>query len=94
MQRRSKVDKNQAEIVARLRAHGCQVLHLHQLKNCCDLLVGHNGNLYLFEIKDGSKPKSQRKLTEGEAQFFKDWMGYELHVVESIEDCNRILKLK
>jgi hypothetical protein len=32
-----------------------------------DLLILHRGKIYITEVKDGSKPASARKLTDGEA---------------------------
>lgn len=91
MKRAARIDANQVGIITYLRECGCKVLHLHQLKNCCDALVGYEGKLFLIEIKDGSKPASQRKLTEGEQKFFKEWEGYPLYKVESVKDCLNIL---
>ena len=89
--RAAKIDSNQVEIISYLRDKGCKVLHLHTLKNCCDALVGYRGKLFLIEIKDGKKPKSQRQLTDGEKKFFAEWEGYPLFIVESVNDCNDIL---
>ena len=88
---RAKVDANQPAIVKALRAAGYTVLHLHTLgKGAPDILVGktdatgqkHN---YLFEIKDGDKPPSKRKLTPDEQIFFDSWKG-QTHVVKSPAD--------
>jgi len=89
--RAARIDHNQVEIVNCLRKGGCKVLHLHQLKNCCDALVGYRGKLFLVEIKDGKKTKSQRKLTEGEAKFFEEWAEYKPLIISSIEDCVKFL---
>ena len=76
MRRAAKVDANQAEIVEELRAIGCTVLLLHQVGNGCpDILVGYRGNNWLFEVKDGAKPPSARKLTDAEQKFFDEWRG-------------------
>lgn len=88
MRRAARTDANQTEIVEYIRSIGGLVLHLHTLKNCCDLLVGFRGDIHLFEIKTDDR----KKLTQGEAQFFEDWMGYSLHVITGIEDVKRILK--
>ncbi|MBO2009967.1 hypothetical protein [Hymenobacter negativus] len=60
---------NQAAIVAALRGIGASVLHLHQLKNCFNLLVGYRGGTFLLEVKDLAQPPSKRQLTEGESHF-------------------------
>jgi hypothetical protein len=86
--RRARVDTNQPEIVEALRAVGAHVLHTHQLKNAFDILVGFRGQLYIMEIKDGAKPPSRHKLTEGEQQCQADFaaVGVPYYVVLSVED--------
>ena len=79
MRRNARVDRNQKEIVEELRAFGAEVLHIHQLKNCFDILVFWNGNIYPMEIKASTKDT----LTEGE-QIFKDKIeavGCKYHIV-------------
>lgn len=91
----AKVDRNQPEIVKALRKAGAAVLITSQLKNAFDILVGYSGKLYLAEIKDGSKPPSQRKLTEGE-QKCKDLfnsVGVEYHIITSIDDALKMIKI-
>lgn len=94
MRRAAKVDSNQKEIVAALRKRGAVVLITSQLKNAFDLLVGYNGSLYIVEVKDGAKPKSQRKLTEGELKCKKAFesVGVTYHVIESVEDAIELIK--
>ena len=58
--RHKKVDANQPQIVKELRALGYSVELDHD-----DILVGHNGRTYWFEIKTGPKAvikESQKKL--------------------------------
>ena len=52
MRRAAKKDLNQDEIVTVLRNSGAAVLFTHQLKNAFDILVGYEGVLYMFEIKN------------------------------------------
>lgn len=40
-----------------------------------DLLVGRAGRNYLFEVKDGSKPPSARKLTPTQRGLRAEWRG-------------------
>jgi hypothetical protein len=87
----SRVDGNQALIVRHLRAVGASVLHVHQLKNCFDLLVGYRGRTHLMEIKDPAQPASARKLTPGEAKFRAEWKGTPYHVVETVDEAIRII---
>lgn len=83
--RAARVDANQAEIVKALRAKGWTVLIVSQLKRCCDVFASRNGRTVAIEIKDGSKPKSAQKLTEGEQTFSDTWQG-EYKVITCIED--------
>ena len=87
----SRVDANQPAIVAALRGIGASVLHLHQLKNCCDLLVGYRGRTFLMEVKDPSQPESKRQLTPGEAAFRESWRGSPYHVIHSFDEALAIL---
>ena len=90
-----RVDANQSEIVEEFRRQGCSVLHLHTIgKGCPDILVGLVSSRYgklniLVEIKDGKKPPSQRKLTEDEAKFHRDWLG----VVTTITSLDEVRSL-
>lgn len=82
----SAVDANQSEIVAMLRAAGCSVQPLHRVgQGCPDLLVGHQGRNLLFEVKDGQKPASARKLTKAEAEWHETWSGHVV-TVSSVRD--------
>ena len=83
--RAAKVDANQPEIVKAFRDLGWYVLIISQLKNCCDIIVSKNGRTIAVEIKDGAKPKSQQKLSEGEEKFRVEWMG-EYSIVTCIND--------
>jgi hypothetical protein len=83
MRRAARTDANQARIVERLRAMGASVtITSHVGNGFPDLLVGYMGRTYLFEIKDGDKPPSERKLTAAEAHFLEAWTGGPALVVE------------
>lgn len=90
---RSRVDKNQKEIVAAFRKLGWYVLHTHPLKHACDLMVLKQGEVIAIEVKDGSKPPSKRKLSGGELEFKMTWMaaGGTWKLVESVDD---VIKLQ
>lgn len=68
MRRAARVDDNQNEIVEALRKAGAVVIITSQMKNFADLLVCYMGTVHIVEVKDGNKPPSQRKLTEGEQE--------------------------
>lgn len=76
MRRAAKVDDNQSEIVAALRGIGASVETLHRVGGGCpDLLVGWRGQNFLIEVKDGSKPPSERKLTGWQEHWHGAWRG-------------------
>lgn len=94
MRRRAKVDRNHAEIVEALRVKGWSVISLaplgrgvpdllirRELPLCVDCLC--DAEMYLVEIKDGSKPPSARKLTKAEAEFHKRWP---VTILRSVDD--------
>lgn len=58
-----------------------------------DLLVAHRGRLHVVEVKDGNKPPSERKLTEGEqkrkAQLEVKGIAY--NVVETTDDALKVI---
>jgi hypothetical protein len=86
MRRAARVDSNQSEIVAALRAVGVSVQPLHTVgKGCPDLLCGVRGTNLLLEIKDGNKPPSARKLTPDEAAWHESWRG-QVAIVESVDE--------
>ena len=86
MRRAAKVDDNQGEIVAALRAAGCSVTSLASVgRGCPDLVVGRAGVTYLLEVKDGRKPPSKRRLTPDEKAWHGAWRG-QVAVVESVQD--------
>jgi len=86
MRKYAKIDDNQSSIIENLRLLGMSVLSLASIGNGApDILVGRHGRNWLFEIKDGSKPPSKRKLTEDEALFSSRWRG-QLHKVETLKE--------
>lgn len=86
-----RVDANQGEIVDALREVGASVQTLHEVgKGCPDLVVGYRSMNFLFEVKDGNKPPSKRKLTPAEQRFFDTWRG-RVWIVESATDAIQII---
>ena len=88
----SRIDKNQPEIVKAFRKLGWYVKPVHDVKQMCDILVCKTGRVIAIEIKDGSKPPSKRKLSEGEDAFREAWLnaGGEWLLIESVEDVLKI----
>ena len=92
MRRAAKVDANQAEIVAALRAVGATVQPLHSVgKGCPDLLVGYRGRNLLIEVKDGAKPPSARKLTPDQIEWHATWRG-SVAQAKSIEEALALIQ--
>ena len=86
MRRAARTDSNQRSIVSGLREQGMSVLDLSGVgKGCPDIAVGYAGSNWLFEIKDGSKPPSARRLTPAEKSFHNTWTG-QVSVVTSLDD--------
>lgn len=86
----AKVDDNQKEIVAGLRACGCSVTSLASLgKGVFDLLVGRNGLNYIMEVKDLSKPSVA--LTDDEIKWMDSWKGQKC-VVCNLEDAIQVIE--
>lgn len=90
--RACKVDSNHVAIVAALRKAGATVQSLAGVgKGVPDLLVGIRGKTALFEVKDGAKVPSARKLTEDQLKWHAVWQGGTLAVVDSPEAALRML---
>ena len=85
MRRAARIDDNQRDIVAALRSIGASVAMTHTLKGFVDVVVGYRGVNYLVEIKDGSKPKSARQLTDLEQKFHESWKG-SVTVIKSVDE--------
>lgn len=80
----ARIDANQQQVISALRAAGAFVWIIGLP---VDLLVGYEGQTYLFEIKDGPK----KKLTKLQLDFFDKWTGAHLHVVTSPDDALKII---
>ena len=86
MRRAARVDDNQAEIVDALRRIGATVQPLHAVgQGCPDLLVGFRQANFLFEVKNGKKPPSARKLTKDEKDWIAGWRGPVVVVTSALE---------
>jgi hypothetical protein len=87
----ARADRNQPEIVAALRKIGAVVQPLHTVgAGVPDLLVAFRNRTLVMEIKDPTKPKSDRQLTPAQVKWHEMWTG-EKHVVETAEQAISIL---
>jgi len=91
MRKHGKTDANHTEIVKALRQAGCSVLSMANLgSGAPDLLVGHRGSNFVFEVKDGSLPPSKRQLTPDEMKWISAWRGA-VYVVNSVADALAVI---
>jgi hypothetical protein len=84
----SRRDSNHTEIVNGLRQRYVSVLDLSPLgDNAPDILVGYQGNNYLFEIKSmtGKRKPKPKKLLPGQEVFRLTWLGRKVVVAPDIE---------
>jgi hypothetical protein len=92
MRRAAKIDANQDAVVSALRAAGATVQSLAAVgKGVPDLLVGHQGQTFLIEVKDGKKVPSARQLTEDQVKWHSEWKGGLLAVAEGPEQALKII---
>lgn len=81
-----RTDANQSAVVSALRTIGATVTILSDVgQGCPDLLVGSQGINFLFEVKDGNKPPSERQLTGKERTWHEMWRG-QVSIVDSPVD--------
>ena len=89
-----RADGNQPDIVKALRDFGCKVIATHTIgQGFPDLVVDYEGWTCLMEIKDPSKPKSDRQLTPAQKIFHDAWTG-PIFVVETVERAIDIIASK
>lgn len=96
MRTAARIDSNQNEIVSHLREHGASVQIVSMVgKGCPDIFVGYTNAFGLqrtvaMEIKDGTKPPSQQRLTPDEETWFERWKG-ECFVVNSTYEVDLVM---
>jgi hypothetical protein len=90
-----KRDGNHTEIREALRrVPGCRVFDSGDVGGGFpDLVIGFMGIIRLLEVKDGSLPPSQRKLTKDERKFHSAWEHLPVHVVNSVDEAYRVIGL-
>ena len=57
-----------------------------------DLVIGWQGMTFLFEVKDGDKSASKRKLTPAQSELHQSWQGHIAVVHSAAEICAEIAR--
>tara|TARA_R110000782_G_scaffold10953_1_gene33805 strand:+ start:53 stop:340 length:288 start_codon:yes stop_codon:yes gene_type:complete len=88
MIRAARKDSNHKEVVSAMEKIGASVIDLWQVKNAFDVLALYRGKAFIIEIKDGAKPPSARKLTEGEIKCKNkvERAGVDYHIIKSVQE--------
>jgi len=94
--RAKKKDGNHHEIVREFEKRDCIVEDMTERTNFCDILViiRQTWQCAFIEIKDGRKPPSQRRLTDGEIKFRDkcNTNSAPWYLCESVEDVQYIIR--
>ena len=92
MRRATKVDANQAEIVAALRKAGVSVWVTSAVgQGFPDLVAGYRGITYAFECKRPRAPgQPAGELTDDQRLFFLEWRG-QAAIVRSAAEALRVV---
>ena len=89
--KRKRKDSNHNQITKCFEKMGWEVLDIHNLKKCADIIIGKSAINIFIEIKDGDKSPSARKLTEGEEEFHDRWPNNVI-IIQSENDCIQLTK--
>lgn len=85
--RAAKVDVNQKDIVAELRAVGASVEPLHAVgRGVPDLLVGFRNDIWLIEVKSPTAKKRNEGKTDHQVKWHGDWRGKPVVVVRTADE--------
>lgn len=90
MRHAARVDANQAEVVAYLRAQGASV---YLVKLPVDLLVGFNGKTALVEVKNPNSAYGKKGANPNQADWMASWQGGTVALVDGIDAAARLLKV-
>lgn len=84
--RARKRDANEPEIIAALeKIPGVTVVLMDKP---VDLLVGYNGQTFLFEVKN---PEGKNRIEPDQAKFFSDWTGRPVEIIRTTDDALRAI---
>ena len=91
MRRAARIDGNHGQIVSALRRMGATVEDASRMgQGFPDLVVGWRGRTLLVEVKDSSKPPSERRLTDHQVRWHARWRGH-VAIVTSVEEAVGLL---
>lgn len=89
-----RTDANQSAVVSALLTIGATVTILSDVgQGCPDLLVGFYDFNFLFEVKDGNKPPSERQLTSKQKIWHDTWRGQVSIVYDPVDAVETLLSL-
>lgn len=57
-----------------------------------DALLGFRGRMQLVEIKDGTRPPSERKLRDNQVKWHRTWRGDPVRVVLGAKDLEQLAR--
>lgn len=93
MARARRIDANQPDVIATLRATGWSVVNTSQIGDgFSDLIAARRGVVVFVEVKDGAKPPSAQKLTPAEGRFrtLVEAAGMPYRIVRSVEEASQL----
>ncbi len=86
MRRAARTDDNHVDVRDAFRDLGIKVRDMAGVgKGFPDLLLAFGGAMALVEVKDGKKPPSKRKRSDGQLDFAENWPG-RVELCESLDD--------
>jgi len=89
-----RTDDNHESVVRALRLILAKNGSVHDLsgagRGTPDIMVGYQGRNFLFEIKDGTKSPSRRKLTPAQQRFHRGWRG-QVDTIETAAEAMEVI---
>lgn len=86
---KGKKDANHNEVQNMFTVHGFRTLDVSSLKCGFDFIAWKQGQVFIVEVKDGTKPPSATRLTDKEIETEKKYSG-EYFVIFSVEQARQL----